>query len=559
MPEVSIIIPVYNTSKYLPQCIESILGQTFADFEAIFIDDGSTDQSLNILHQYAKKDKRIKVLSQKNSFAGVARNKGLKVAKGKYLYFMDSDDWLQPHALWELTKGANKTNADILTFNCHYISQKGKVRLKTYDNVSTPFRLTSSPWTKFFKASLIKDNNIMFDTVRTCNDVLFTYHAAVKAQKIKHINKCLYNYRKNAIGAISRTRGNYTSCIFQTLNNLKQILIRENLYTRYEKSFLKCAKSFLKAEVKISQQRPIVSLTSFPARIKTVDQVIKSLLSQTLKPEKVVLWLSPEEFPQKERNLPKALLELKSKGLEIGWTLDLKSYKKLIPSLKAFPGNPIVTADDDILYPCDWLEKLWKTYLEYPECIIAHRIHQFKFSNKGKPAPYNSWAQKICCRTPLYQNFLTGVGGVLYPPYSLHTDVLNEDLFTKLCPKQDDIWFWAMALLNRTRIKQTFQPIDDLEEIKNSQIFRLSAENCDLNFNDKALKAVFEKYQDLALLLQTEKIPLKEKLHNILKHIFSIRWGGVKKSLKKQRIVIKVFGIKISFHKNYTKHINFLI
>ena len=198
MPEVSIIIPVYNTSKYLPRCIESVLAQTLTDFEAIFVDDGSTDQSLDILHQHAKKDKRLKVLSQKNLFAGVARNKGLKAAKGKYLYFMDSDDWLEPNALFELTKAANQTNADIITFNCKYVMGGGKTKIKTDAHIKNPFHLKPSVWVKFFKSSFIKDHNILFDTVQAANDILFTYHAAVKAKKIVYLNKCLYNYRANA-------------------------------------------------------------------------------------------------------------------------------------------------------------------------------------------------------------------------------------------------------------------------------------------------------------------------------------------------------------------------
>ena len=121
----------------------------------------------------------------------------------------------------------------------------------------------------------------------------------------------------------------------------------------------------------------ILSLTTFPDRINSVSKTIKTLLNQTLKPDKVILWLASEQFPKKEQELPKDLLELKNFGLDIKWCEDIKSYKKLIPSLIEFPNDIIITFDDDIYYPFDTVEKLYNSYLKNPDCIHTNRAKRF--------------------------------------------------------------------------------------------------------------------------------------------------------------------------------------
>ncbi|MCC8015955.1 MAG: glycosyltransferase, partial [Clostridiales bacterium] len=111
--KVSVIIPVYNSEKYLKQCLESVINQTLKEIEIICVDDGSTDNSLKILTALSEKDGRISVLRQQNLFAGAARNNGIKHAKGKYLVFWDSDDFFEAGALSALYKKCEKENADI--------------------------------------------------------------------------------------------------------------------------------------------------------------------------------------------------------------------------------------------------------------------------------------------------------------------------------------------------------------------------------------------------------------------------------------------------------------
>lgn len=195
----------------------------------------------------------------------------------------------------------------------------------------------------------------------------------------------------------------------------------------------------------------IVSLTSFPQRMYELHYTLYSLLTQTVKPSKVILWLGKEQFPNLEKDIPDKVLKLKNNGLSIEWTDNLYSYTKLVPAVKKYQDSIIVTADDDIFYEKDWLEKLLKGYEQNKDCIVCHRAHRIRLLKDGL-GPYKKWPKKIKGGKPSYLNFLTGVGGVLYPPGSLYKDAVNENLFTKLAPKADDVWFWAMAVLNNTKI-----------------------------------------------------------------------------------------------------------
>ena len=123
-PKVSVIIPVYNTAEFLRQCLDSIVNQTLQDIEIICVDDGSTDASLDILHEYASNDSRITILTQQNKGAGVARNTGMQIAHGEYLAFFDSDDFFDLRLFEKVTRKADATNADIVLFGAkHYNNQ----------------------------------------------------------------------------------------------------------------------------------------------------------------------------------------------------------------------------------------------------------------------------------------------------------------------------------------------------------------------------------------------------------------------------------------------------
>lgn len=206
----------------------------------------------------------------------------------------------------------------------------------------------------------------------------------------------------------------------------------------------------------------IVSLTSFPDRIPFIYKTISSLLNQTLKPDMVILWLAKEQFPQLENELPAELLELKKYGLTIKWCNNIRSYKKLVPAIKEYPNDIIITVDDDIYYDKTLVELLYKSYEKEPEYIHCHRCTKIFYKNGKIKAKGGG---KKFYKYPSYANKLVGVGGVLYPPNSLYCDITNENLFMELAPTNDDIWFWLMAVLNNKKIKVIKNNIPEPAEI----------------------------------------------------------------------------------------------
>ncbi len=194
----------------------------------------------------------------------------------------------------------------------------------------------------------------------------------------------------------------------------------------------------------------IVSLTTFPARINKVHLTINTLLRQKTKPDRVVLWLAESQFPDK--NLPDSLTRLFDLGLEVKYCEDIRSYKKLVPSLREFPEDIIVTADDDMYYAEDWLEGLYNAYLEHPDNIYTRRgCRTVIQDNKICVIPPRKYNFKYNFPTDC-NNLLMGGSGTLYPPHSLHRDIFDIDKIKSLIPTHDDIYFWVMALLNGKKI-----------------------------------------------------------------------------------------------------------
>ncbi len=203
----------------------------------------------------------------------------------------------------------------------------------------------------------------------------------------------------------------------------------------------------------------ILSLTSYEERFDDLVISIYSLLNQKIKPDRIILWLSDEY--DGVNDLPYEITRFIKNGLEIRFVKDIKSYTKAIYAFKEFPNSIIVTADDDIYYPKNWLEKLYYSYIAHSEDIHVHRAHRVKFSG-GQLAPYETWDRHVSEETARFDNFLTGVGGVLYPPNCFTKEVLREDVFLKNSPTADDVWFWVMALVHNKKIRVVKNHIKNL-------------------------------------------------------------------------------------------------
>lgn len=202
--------------------------------------------------------------------------------------------------------------------------------------------------------------------------------------------------------------------------------------------------------------RYIVSLTSYGKRLNaTAPYTIITFFNQSVKPDKIVLWVAHGD----KENIPKILWEFREIGLEIRFCEDIMSYKKIIPALQEYPEDCIITADDDVYYPENWLERLITLHEENPNKIICHRAHGIKVDTNRDPLSYKEWdrwiepdvyrARKPAPRRRPETVFPTGAGGVLYPPKCFHKDVADKELFMKLAPRADDIWLWAMAVINK--------------------------------------------------------------------------------------------------------------
>jgi hypothetical protein len=197
----------------------------------------------------------------------------------------------------------------------------------------------------------------------------------------------------------------------------------------------------------------IVSLTSYPARINTVHITINTLLQQSLKPDKVILWLAEEQFPKKEKDLPQELIKLKAFGLDIEWCDDIKSFKKLVPAIEKYPNDIIVTADDDVYYQSNMLESLYNAYKTNPKNIYVKRSVKLEMKNNYPTGISSRKYMYKHLTEPSYFNQLMGGSGCLYPPHSLYKDCTNIDIIRNTIPTHDDAYFWSMAILNRTKIQ----------------------------------------------------------------------------------------------------------
>lgn len=194
----------------------------------------------------------------------------------------------------------------------------------------------------------------------------------------------------------------------------------------------------------------VVSLTSYGRRVSdcVVYYTLVSLLRQKLQPARIILWLAQDEWSDK--TLPKKLLNMRKRGIEIRYCKNYRSYKKLIPTLINCPNKNVLTVDDDIIYNSDTILKIWHEHKSHPDAIICMSASKPIVKN-GVPQYYQSWKHYENDTSGFNNVFPIGCGGIFYPVGSLYRDVVCEELFMKLCPKADDIWFWFCGLLNGTK------------------------------------------------------------------------------------------------------------
>jgi hypothetical protein len=241
----------------------------------------------------------------------------------------------------------------------------------------------------------------------------------------------------------------------------------------------------------------IASLTSTHARLDRVHLTIETLLRQAFQPHRIILWLADDLAGEK---LPRPLQRQQSRGLEISFRRELRSFTKLIHTLREHPSAIIVTADDDVFYPRQWLEQLHESHRLNPAFIHCHRAHLMRETASGAVAPYLDWNLLArSCTGPSLWLFPTGVGGVLYPPGVLHREIFNEELFLKLCPTADDVWFKAMSLLTNVPVVKASAATGNYPTVPGTQRESLHSHNWEGRNYDQQIQAVFEHYDLLPL------------------------------------------------------------
>lgn len=205
MPEVSVIVPVYNVEAYLEKCVNSIMKQSAADFELILVDDGSTDKSGGICDSLKENDSRIRVIHQENSGLGAARNMGIENAAGEWLLFADSDDYIQENTLEKSLEAGKALNADIVVFGFQSVNEAGEVLSKFVDDVPKgqsfsaemcPDMLLGAPvaWNRLYRRSVFADTGIRYPGRAWFEDIRTTPKLLTRAKRVVYIEDVLYNY-----------------------------------------------------------------------------------------------------------------------------------------------------------------------------------------------------------------------------------------------------------------------------------------------------------------------------------------------------------------------------
>ena len=251
---VSVIVPVYNSEKYLRESIESLLAQTYKDIEIICINDGSTDKSLSVLQHYAEIDPRIIVIDKNNAGAGAARNTGMEHVNGEYMCFFDSDDLLEPDAIEQLVRAAESANADAVIYKMDQLDDRtGELTPNTWaiDQNHIPANeafyaadvdnfykyVVGFTVNKLYRTAFLLGLNLRFPLIGAHEDMPFTYIALSASRKTYFLDKTLYHYRRAREGSLSDTTSRRYTFMLEALEYMKDGLVEQSLWEDYREHY----------------------------------------------------------------------------------------------------------------------------------------------------------------------------------------------------------------------------------------------------------------------------------------------------------------------------------
>ncbi|MDE5678735.1 hypothetical protein [Phocaeicola sp.] len=247
----------------------------------------------------------------------------------------------------------------------------------------------------------------------------------------------------------------------------------------------------------------IISLTSFPNRIPKLWLVIETLLSQSVKPDKVILYLSKVQFPEEEKNLPNSLLNMKKRGLDIEFVEgDIRSHKKYYYVMQTYPTDLVITVDDDIFYPTTMVQTLLYYHDLYPEAIICRYAKSIVWDEHSIIKSSSNWPRIYKTRLEGQDIFLGTGGGTLFPipSVSLYQDTLNITLALNLCPLEDDLWLNTMIRLQKTKIVvvKNYRGILPVLNAKDVMLYSTNGGESNLTDNQLNKTILYYEQNDLA-------------------------------------------------------------
>lgn len=262
MVDVSIVLPVYNAEAYIENCLDMITGQTLKNIEIICVDDGSVDASYNIMEKYAAGDPRIKLIREENGGGGAARNRGMREAAGKYILFLDCDDFYEPDMVEKAYTKAESDSAEIVVYKSdQYNMDTGEYVYEpwamiewalppyepfSYRQISTNIfkAFVGWAWDKLYLREFVERNNLKFQEQRTTNDALFVFSALVMARRISTVREILIHRRVDTRDSLSKTREKSWDNFYRMLIALRDVLRQQGIYRELEKDYINYALHF---------------------------------------------------------------------------------------------------------------------------------------------------------------------------------------------------------------------------------------------------------------------------------------------------------------------------
>ena len=559
----TIITINFNNAPGLRKTLESVISQNFTNFEYIVIDGGSTDGSVDIIKKYA--EKLTYWVSEQDKGVYHAMNKGVRRAKGEYVLFLNSGDILandrvleevvlnrldtdivagnaiyEASAFHEMKKVFSPKNIKasdiILSFLPHQATFIKRSLFEDLHLYNEELKIVAD-WAFFIEAILVRNKtyksvNLFVAICETegmssnpANNELMEneFHLVLKDLlpqyyddyiKLRKVNRNESTLRYQVLGKFENT------LFFKTFWRIRKYMLKYGYYDlkarlKRKKYFRSLIQSDNRKKEEIRQKiyalndnllhrqnnaaDIIVSVTSFGRRVEdSLPYALYSIFSQTKLPNRIVLYLDNQNW--NDEKLPGIIKHLKKLGLEVYYCDDYRSYKKLIPALKQFPDNAIITIDDDIYYADGLIEALINEYRQSDKKTVICHWACIQEKRNGKFIPYSQWQDsEYGNEHSIYSPF--GGDGTLYPPHIFDEEILNDEVFMKLAPTADDMWFWLMEyrqsinvrlLKNSKSLKNYYFNIAQMADIENSD--SLYSHNCLNGQNDVQFVKLIEYY-----------------------------------------------------------------